>query len=426
MKKNLAALLIIILLGTIWTGCSNKIAVVDETPQSTETEHIVDNALTGKLVIWEHTAEFEKPLIRIIEGFQKKYPNVEIEYEIKYENYYNVLATAIQAGEAPDLFWTNGTATPQMKKYVEEDALYELTDIVDYSDLEAESLAIATIGEKRYSVPWMSFDTRACYYNKDMFEQMGLTVPKTFEEFEKLLETIKENGKIPISLAGSSTWEILFFLEPLMAAMEPEYTRSLSTYKSQAAAPNVGNVLNKALEWADKGYFGDGYMWVDGRDGQNLAFTMEDAAMTVSGSWFITAFQENNPQLNFGAFQIPTREGTSAMVGVYANGFSMYKGTRNEAAALAFMNYCASLEAQTYWVQTLGAVSGSDKIESTNEIAKEISDCDETFTSWQFVLSQYTKEGVSATSIWEEDSVRLFGKLVTVDDLLKDIQSAMQ
>ena len=30
----------------------------------------------GKLVIWEHTAQMEAPLKAVIEGFNKKYPNV--------------------------------------------------------------------------------------------------------------------------------------------------------------------------------------------------------------------------------------------------------------------------------------------------------------------------------------------------------------
>ncbi len=32
----------------------------------------------GKLVVWEHTAQFEAPLKAVIEGFNKKYPNVEV------------------------------------------------------------------------------------------------------------------------------------------------------------------------------------------------------------------------------------------------------------------------------------------------------------------------------------------------------------
>ena len=39
-----------------------------------------DAAIEGKLVIWEHTAQFEQPLKEVIAGFNEKYPNVEVEY----------------------------------------------------------------------------------------------------------------------------------------------------------------------------------------------------------------------------------------------------------------------------------------------------------------------------------------------------------
>ena len=93
-----------------------------------------DAAIEGKLVIWEHTAQFEQPLKEVIAGFNEKYPNVEVEYEIKTaDQYYNLLQTAMQAGEAPDLFWTNGTATTNMEAYVKQGRLMDLTDKVDFS-----------------------------------------------------------------------------------------------------------------------------------------------------------------------------------------------------------------------------------------------------------------------------------------------------
>ena len=64
----------------------------------------------GKLVVWEHTTQFEEAGKAVIAAFQEKYPNVEIDFQVKTsDQYYNLLATSFQAGEAPDLFWTNGT-----------------------------------------------------------------------------------------------------------------------------------------------------------------------------------------------------------------------------------------------------------------------------------------------------------------------------
>ena len=79
-----------------------------ETGQSADTEKSAGADISGKLIIWEHSTDFENALDQLIEGFNEKYPDVEVEYEVKpSDQYYSLLATSIQAGEAPDIFWTN-------------------------------------------------------------------------------------------------------------------------------------------------------------------------------------------------------------------------------------------------------------------------------------------------------------------------------
>lgn len=381
--------------------------------------------VSGHILVWEHATDFEEPLVKIIDEFKKVYPNVDVEYEIKSSNYYNLLTTAIQSGDAPDLFWTNGTSTTEMFNFIEQDKILDITDLVDLSALPEPSLSIGIVDGKQYSVPWMSYDTRACYYNKDIFAELDLEIPETFTEFEELLPVLQENGYIPISLSGTSSWALLFFFEPLLAAYQPEYTRGLADYSVKANDPVVGETLEKALEWADKGYFGNEFLGVDS-DGQNLAFTMGKAAMNINGSWSTQSFAENNPDLNFGAFQIPTEDGIRGMVGTYANGFSIYQDTDNQDAALAFAQFCGTIEAQDIWVNTLGSVSGSPDIEVENEVAAEISIADETYVSWQSILAKYNKEDHSATSIWDEDSTKVFSKAITIEDFLSSIGEAMQ
>lgn len=109
-----------------------------------------EKEVDGKLVIWEHTAQFENPLKEVIAGFQKLYPNVEIEYQIKTsDQYYNLLQTAMQAGETPDLFWTNGTATTNLQTYAKQGLLMDLTDKVDFSMYDGtQAMDICTIDDK--------------------------------------------------------------------------------------------------------------------------------------------------------------------------------------------------------------------------------------------------------------------------------------
>ncbi len=437
LKKLIAIGLAVVMTASVLGGCgksksSDETAAAGSTVESTgETGTTAETGdvskdISGTLTIWEHATSFEDSLKAIIDGYNELYPNVEVEYEIKSDTYYSLLTTSIQAGEAPDLFWTNGTATSNMADLVSNNALLDLTGIVDYSALAKDALYLGEVNDAMYSVPWMTFDTRACYYNKDIFEENGWTVPATFSEFENLLKEQKAAGYIPISLCPNDSWSILFFFEPLLAAMDPVYTKGLADYSVKATDKPVTDALNKALEWAKAGYFGDNYLGVSNNDAQDLAFTTGKAVMEVAGSWEMSTFEANNPDLNYGAFQIPAEDGTTGMVGTFANGFSVYKDTQNLEAAEAFIQYCATLNAQTLWVQNQGGVSGTPDIPSSNEVANEIADCDNTYTSWQSVLSGYVKEGESATTLWEDVSPKLFSGDISVDELLSEIAKVMQ
>ena len=382
---------------------------------------------SGTITVWEHDYSFEDSLKGIIEGFNKQYPNVKVEYQIRADgDYYSLLQTAIQSGGGPDLFWTNGTATTTMPDYVSNNALVDLSDAVDYSFISESAQDLARVDGGLYSVPWMTLDTRAVFYNKDMFAEHNWEIPTTFSEFETLLATINDAGIIPISLAYEP-WSLLFAYEPILAAYAPEYTAGLQDYSVKADDAPAREAYQKMVDWAGAGYFGSNWLGVVDGANQLLVFTTGSAAMDIAGSWDAATIQMNNPGLNLGAFTIPAEDGTTGLVGTASNGFSVNADSKNMEAALAFANYCASKEAQSIWVESQGAVSGSPEIPAGSDVAQEISDsgAGTTYRSWQNVLSSYTSSG-QASVIWESDFTKAFTGEMTVDQVMDNIGAEMQ
>ena len=383
--------------------------------------------ISGYITIWEHNYSYKDSLEAVINAFQKHYPDVEIEYTIKpYGDYDELLKLAIQAGSGPDLFWTNGTATSTMGELVEEGVCLDLSDVVDYSFLSSNALDLGIIGSQVYSVPWMTMDTRTCYYNKEMFAKNGWDIPKTFSEFENLLIKIKESGITPISLSSDS-WCILFIFEPVLAAYNPIYCAELQEENVSITAQPARDTLNLLIRWAESGYFGTNWLSIADSDVQNFSFATEKTAMTVAGSWDAIVINKNNPMLNFGAFSIPSEDGTAGLVGTAANGFSVNSNSKSLDAAIAFANFCAGEEAQTIWVQTLGAVPGNDQIQASTTIAKEISESGKgnIYKSWQSVLSHQCPSG-EAFAIYEKNILKVFLGEITVDDFMDSIAAAIK
>jgi raffinose/stachyose/melibiose transport system substrate-binding protein len=437
LRKVVAMFTLVAMMGTLFVGCSNKAAsdnnegnTVSEEANSGDkgTEGEGQQKISGTITIFEHEYSYEDSLKEVIEGFNKLYPNVDVKYEIKAgQEYYSILSTAIQSGDGPDLFWTNGAATSNMADYVSNGVCYDLTNAVDYSLYDESAMNLTKVDGKSYSIPWLTLDTRAVYYNKDLFNENGWKIPKTFSEFENLLGTIKTAGYTPISLSPADPYCLLFAFEPILAAYDVNYTKGLADNTVSATDKPVKDVLDLMLGWADKGYFGDNWLGVADNNAQILGFTSGKAAMNIAGSWDAATISQNNPDLNFGAFVIPTEDGTTGLVGTPANGFSVNAVSKNLDAAVAFANYCASLEAQKIWVQSQGAVSASPDIEASSEIAKEISSYGNgnIYRSWQNVLSTNSTAGKAAT-IFSNDFPVVFSKILTVDDFLKEISDVMK
>lgn len=416
MKKKVLSMLLV---GAMAASMCSSVAVQAE-----------EAAIGGTLVIWEHTDQFTEPLKAVVEGFNELYPDVEVQMEIKTsDQYYNLLQTAMQAGETPDVFWTNGNPTTHYGSYVNAGYLMELTDKVDFSLFDGTTaMNIVTLEDgKVYSTPTAETGGRAVFYNKDIFAELGLEVPTTFEEFEALLAKIAETDYVPISFCATDPWTVLFQFEPVLNAMHVDWVKEYEeTGTVKVNDERVVDAFNKMLEWAEKGYYGNGYLGVDG-SGAILAFSKGEAAMTIDGTWNIATINQNNPDLNYGAFQIPTPEGDQPMVGTNSCGYAVSADTENPDAALAFVNYFASVEGQTRWINTLASIPCTSAIVSDDGVVNEVASFDYLTESYYNILGYLADPEAedTATGVWEADQCAVFAGGIDVQTFVDDLQSLL-
>lgn len=422
-KKRILSVILAAAMALTLGACGSSSETASSNTAEASSGSTKTSDLSGTVNVWYHDYSMEESLQKVIEDFNKEYPDIDVEYEIKGDgDYDSLLKNAIQSGSGPDAFYTQGTATSTMKDLVDNDVLEDLTDIVDYSFISDDAKERGTIDGKLYSVPWMTLDTRTVFYNKDMFKENGWEVPKTFSEFENLLKEIKAKDIVPISVAYEP-WSLLFLYEPVLAAYDPSYAAGLKDVSSDPTGKPAREAMQKLVDWADAGYFGDNWTGVIDNSAQILAFTTGAAAMDVAGSWDSSTIKENNPDLNLGAFTIPSEDGTTGLVGTSANGFSVNKDSANLDATNAFVKFCATKQAQTDWVITSGSVSATDEIVPDDEVAKEISEGaadGNVYRSWQNVLSTCSKDGEAAT-VETDDITKVFTKEMTVDEFFDEI-----
>ncbi len=145
---------------------------------------------------WESLPEQIKANRAVIAAFEKKYPNIEINYEIVANNQDKILVE-IAGGEAPDVFfWHTGSYL----KLVERGALLDLTPLMK-SDREFSinkffpiSVEPCRVGDFIYGLP-SHLDVMILFYNKTLFDKEGMDYPNNTWTWDDYIDTAKRLTK---------------------------------------------------------------------------------------------------------------------------------------------------------------------------------------------------------------------------------------
>ena len=166
-----------------------------------------DSSNDGKVTIeyFNQKTEMVDTLKEIIKDFEKENPKIHVKMT-SVPSAGTVLKTRMLAGDAPDVI----NIYPQNVDFKEWAKAGYFEDMTGKSYLEniknnyAENYAV---NGKIYSVP-LSANVSGIYFNKTKFDELGLKVPETWDEFETLVKQIKADGETPFALAGSEGWTL--------------------------------------------------------------------------------------------------------------------------------------------------------------------------------------------------------------------------
>ena len=128
----------------------------------------------------------------LTEQFSEENPDIQVEYRsTPWANWYQTFATAIGAGTAPDVSTGAGY---QAVQFYDQGAIATLDDLIAEfeADGSLDDFLPGTIDRMRYddhyvAMPW-AIDIRIPYYRKDIFEEAGVEVPTTWEEWRAAME----------------------------------------------------------------------------------------------------------------------------------------------------------------------------------------------------------------------------------------------
>ncbi|MDR7522673.1 MAG: extracellular solute-binding protein [Armatimonadota bacterium] len=300
-----------------------------------------------KLTFWSWRTEDKWAYDRIIRVFEQRNPGIRVEF-IPYRNveYNTILSSALTAGRGPDIIHLRAYggletfAAPGFLAPLDVDKVPELKRFPLQTMVGARSRKDGKI----YGVPFAT-QTLVVFYNRKIFREHNLSVPRSWDAFLALMKTLKDKGITPLANGAKEGWT----LEVLSGVVAPNFyggttffeavTRGQTTFRD----PTYTNALAKMLDL--RPYMPQGFMGVDYATMQQL-FLNEQAAMFIGGSWEIGFFKEQNRNLDFDVFPgPPERADQVPWVSSFADGnYGINARTPHMDAAVKFIRFTATTE----------------------------------------------------------------------------------
>jgi len=183
-------------------------------------------------------------------------------------------------------------------------------------------------------------------YNADAFDELGLSVPETEDEFFAVLDAIKADGTYePLAMGSADQWESTTMgfqnIGPNYWDGEAGRLALIDGSQKLTDAAYVDTYTTLA-RWAD--YLPAGYEAIAYPDSQNL-FTLGRAAIYPSGSWEIGIFNEQ-ADFAMGAFKPPVKNaGDTCYISDHTDiALGMNTATAHADEAKVFLNWVASTD----------------------------------------------------------------------------------
>jgi len=328
-----------------------------------------------KLTFWSWRVEDKWAYDRIIRVFRQRNPGITVEFvPFKQTEYNTILSSALTAGKGPDIIHLRaygGLETFTAPGFVAPLDFETVPELKTFSRTILEGARGRKDG-KLYGVPFAS-QTLVIFYNKKIFAQYNLAVPKTWDEFLALMKTLKDRGVLPLANGGKDGWT----LEVLSGVIAPNFyggtsffdavTRGQTSFKD----PTYTNAIARMLEL--RPYMHPNFMGVDYATMQQL-FISEQAAMFIGGSWEIGFFKAQNKNLDFDVFAAPPlKAGQPVWVSSFNDGnYGINAKTPSMDAALKFIRFTATREFGQMFTDLLAQLSAVPGVQIKDPVLKRV------------------------------------------------------
>ena len=366
MKKVLAILMTLAMLFTM-VACSGS---SKDTGTDSPAEGLDPNIkATLTFGTWDADAMKLYDELDIESRFQQLYPNVTLEIE-EYKDdieYFNAMKIRASAKELPDIMFNVNRTLANFAEY-----LYDLSDLdAAKNNILAEGYAI---DGKVLGLPEKRQEEYVLFW-RDMFDEAGVEVPQTWDEFIKVSIRLQEYfGKsnpnfMAIALGAKDEWPIYPLVENMPSAISGngQYWNEMAEKdRPFEKGSDIQVAYEKINDFFHTGVFGKDPLGM-GYDQAFSIFTQKNAAMAMDSPIGLTGiYSAGVDTTNLESFYLPFREDASDPLYLPVRGdflMGITTSTENYDLARAFVEFYFSDAWYPDYIAKLSSASTMSTVE---------------------------------------------------------------
>jgi raffinose/stachyose/melibiose transport system substrate-binding protein len=370
-RKFLAVSAVMAMALTGLAACSSGDASSGDSGSASASDSGSSSAEPVTLTFWHNstTGEGKAYWDEVAKAYMDANPNVTIEIQaIQNEDMDGKLQTALNAGDAPDIFMARGGG--KLADIAAAGQVMDLSDKITDATKSAVGegvLSAFTIDGKLYGMP-TAILPGGMFYSKDLFDQAGImSTPANFDELSADVQKLKDSGVAPIALGGKDAWPAAhwyYFMALRDCSQDAMNKAAASRSFDDPCWLKAGEDLQA---FAETKPFNEGFLTTSAQQGAGSSAGMianHQAAMELMGAWdpgvIASLTPDEKPLADLGWFPFPAvsdGEGdpTAMMGGV--DGYSCWVNAPEQCAD--FLNFYMQKEWQEKYAQAFHTLPAS-------------------------------------------------------------------
>lgn len=275
----------------------------------------------------------------LIEDFEREHPTINIEFEVPPEPI-TVIRTKLTRNKLPDVMSISGDSL--YGEMGQEGFLYDFSDSNLLEDIQPTYLDMLSrlVGEEvdgNYGIPYAT-NAISVIYNKEKLAENNVDIPTTWDEFIQVLQTVKDNGEIPLYYTLQDAWTAMPSWNAIASNLVPKDFNVMKTNGEASFQDIYTEVAEKAVtltEYGQHDIMGVGY------DDGNRSFANGEGVFYIQGNWVIPELLRINSDLELGTFALPATndpEKNSVISGVDV-ALAVSEATEHKEEALQFIQF---------------------------------------------------------------------------------------